>query len=310
MSDALSVPIGDYRAIQIKHLQGRVEVNDLGLPVGIYRADLLPVPEDPFESNDTSLVVSGNGSNGTSVLSSDASADLSDAAFVPLEYTEGFPTLPSGQPIWLRFDYEPLQAFQAFQDYLNQAEIEGTRYLFGLTQTFSKFDIDQLGDLYTLYHWDCRSRAYDLFNTALVARARQHRVLSMEDDHYLKAERLLNIAMEYIGGDEFEALLNPKVAIELLKVVTNLQRVSVGLPAQGPLTKNQLSGLVPGDHSPAASLEVVLRSIAKSSQSVHSGETSVTLDGDGKVVDAILDDEGSTALMQELIVRLSTKAVN
>src|SRR5690606_40835214 len=40
------------------------------------------------------------------------------AAFIQLNYDERFPTLPDGQPIWDRFELEPIQYHAVFQAYL------------------------------------------------------------------------------------------------------------------------------------------------------------------------------------------------
>src|SRR5690606_8394367 len=61
------------------------------------------------------------------------------AAFIPLNYDEGFPTLPDGQPFWDRFEFEPMQYHTAFQAYLQMPIVNrGVRSLSDLAAIMEK----------------------------------------------------------------------------------------------------------------------------------------------------------------------------
>ena len=71
------------RSQEVALLAEGVPKNAYGLPLGIYRMDLLP--EDPTDE------------------------DLENA-FTPLQYDEGFPTQIDGRPFWSQLTFEPIEA--------------------------------------------------------------------------------------------------------------------------------------------------------------------------------------------------------
>lgn len=201
-------------------------------------------------------------------------------AYVPITYNEGFPTLPDGSPFWSQLDFEPLLAYKAFEVYLGQAS-NGFRSVYDLmghiqdqnttiASELSPLTSRDLIDLSHLYYWSFRSRAYDLYSMVLRRKERERRALSVENYHYQKAEGLLRKVFEVMekvdddGDNEFFETMTPKVAVELMKTLMQVQRVSVGLPANGPLNPEQQkqlgNSLEVSIHNPTSGDEITIKS--------------------------------------------------
>ena len=256
------------------------------------------------------------------------------AAFVPLSYDEGFPTLPSGRPFWEQLEFEPLNAYNAFRAYLAQGRT-GARQLFTLDDFLNKQqaadekakendDIDDplcdpnlydptaihvdtinanigaiqaLTEFFHLYYWNLRSRSYDLFRAVVARRTREERALSIESTHYIRAEALLNRLYMAMNDDEFFDQLTPKAMIDLYKELTRVMRISSGLPGSGPL-ENQAPQ--------QTSVELILR---------EASQGYIADDGKGNeadyarhVRDSILSDPKMAHAAQELIIRMNSGA--
>ncbi len=178
-------------------------------------------------------------------------ADLR-VAWVPLSYSEGFPTLPTGIPFWEQLPYEPPEAFMALEVYLTIPTIEkrGVRRLDEVPELLgaaarasgyghtSGISMESLVGYYDLYYWKDRTKAYDLFRTAHYRKKSEERALQLMDDHYFRSESLLKRLSSYMEDEEeFWSLMTPKVAIDFFKTLTQMQRVSVGLPAAAPASE-------------------------------------------------------------------------
>lgn len=220
------------------------------------------------------------------------------AAYQELNHDEGFPALPDGSPFWEQFDFEPTTEYELFRVYLQQ---EGARQV-SLIPTPSEW-ADRptaLRETAILYYWQHRARAFDLFKEADLRRKRAQRVLTMEDDHFRKATQLLEVCEAYMVGDEFADLINPKTAIDGLRAGAQLQRVALGLPAQGPPNKGD-DGTPDGSHVP---VEVIMRTRAKNH--IH---TEVEAEAeDDTALSQLLQDPEALEQAQELIIRVNTKA--
>ncbi len=309
-------------AREITRLNRTLPRNQYGLPEGIYRADLITVTSDEDETNVTQATPS-NGQdvrsaltlvpNGDDAPSAETAGELHStldpppsylpvsqtehAAFTPLSYSEGFPTLAGGIPFWSKLEWEPHEAYVEFQRYLLSGA-EGARQLFTLVDDSAERSLQALNLLSTLYYWIDRSKSFDLFKIAESRRAQFQRALHLEDDHYLKATRLLDVCMAYLEGEDFSEELTPKVAIDLLKVVTQLQRVSSGLPGAAP------RGSEKGEPIPT-SLEVVLRTIAGQGGLQHEHGDNGVINEAGQRLDIALNDPKTAEMAQELIIRIN-----
>jgi hypothetical protein len=284
-----------YRASLIHKATQRSPTTSEGLPIGFYRADLLPSEPLPDDSQ---------GMQELQALK---------VAYVELGYDQGYPTLPSGEPFWHKFDHEPGLAFSMFQAFLEQNE-SGVRELSALASTpeflrvlqaqcgeeFTKYQALKLVNEYaTVYYWRTRAKAYDLFREAAYRSVRIRRAMNAEDYHYTTAERLLRKVVEYLDTPEFIERLNPKVALDALGKLVTIQRISAGLPASGPLTQKE---------SPeATSFELILRRLGLQQSQVREAAGGL---GDARqksgMLDNILKDQDSARQMQELIIRVTT----
>lgn len=290
----LPVAVSGDKALLVRRLAAKTPSTHGGIPVGFYRADLLPSIQFTENSKEDSK---------EDPLSSVHPTDL-EAAYVELSFQEGFPTLPGGAPFWFKMDYEPAIAYSAFQIYLEQVE-EGPRSLSavanneGLKAALNGHTTQLINEWYTLYYWSARTKAHDIYREAAHRHIRAKRALYTEDRHFLAAEKLLDLALTYIGSPQFMQEMTPKTAIEALKIAAGLQRVSVGLPANGPLTareENAQSG---------SNFEVIIKQTAQKSDPD-------TFDSNGNLVapqdlqlSAAMDDPESAQLLQEIVIRMS-----
>lgn len=235
-------------------------------------------------------------------------------AYVPLQYDEGFPAFDNGSPFWGRLEYEPIDAFQAFQRYLQMnfgkpADPEddddhgkaaaGTRSVSQLaSQLHPDSDLIKMVDTYQgyyhLYYWGSRSHAYDLFRVAQYRKMQELRAVETQDEHYVESRRLRSRLNQFFENEEdFWDMLTPKTAIDFHKHLTGLERISAGVPAGGPQTPEQAAGA-------GKPFEVILKTVAQTNRGTRDGHT---IDEDGEVLDKALEDPATTELLQTLIIR-------
>jgi len=241
------------------------------------------------------------------------------AAFVSLQYDEGFPAFEDGRTFWSKLDYEPNDAFMAFNRYLqmNMGRVadpedeedygvaaSGTRAISTLVQMMTPGisdkmliqRIEQLKMYSHLYYWGLRTKSYDLFRVVQYRQQQEIRAIETQDDHFIQARKLRNKVMNYMESEEdFWDLMTPKVAVDLLKTTTQLERISAGIPAAGPSVKE-------GDGSSGRSFEISYRTIAQD-QAGDSGSDTALIDQEGHVLDAALESPEATKILQELIIK-------
>jgi len=222
-------------------------------------------------------------------------------AFVPIVFTEGIPAFPDGRPIWLRADYESEDVHRLFEQYLLMGQA-GVRQLF-LLEEVGPYTQAELQDFFFLYSWVPRLKAHDIFRVAEFRKIQANRAIDLEDDHYLKAQRLFDKAMVYMESEQFLGELTPKTAIDLMKTVVQITRMSVGLPPNAARGSTASNGS--GGNSDRTELEAILRTFG-----THGEESASTIVGsreDGSTVHGdILADPEATHLAQELIIRLNS----
>ena len=307
-----------HAAERMRALQQKIPLNDYGLPEGIYRPDLLDLTRAPSEHQRTPSTI--DGATGIAVediqIGSASGTELYTKgelrnAFVPLAYTEGFPTMPDGRTFWMQFDFEPPQLHSAFQVYLGQPANggEGARSLPALHATIciqpehEGISPEVIMHWYHMYYWTWRAKAYDLFKQAALRKQIEQRAIDTQDDHFLMASRMMQRLQLYFeqtdddGTSEFWDLMTPKVAIDLMKTIIQVQRISSGLPATGPASAAQQADA-------GNSFEVILRGLAKQTQV----KEEIGLESqNAENLSALLSDPETAEMAQELVIRMNTK---
>lgn len=187
------------------------------------------------------------------------SLDLIYQAYEPLSYAEGYPTQANGLPFWERLPFEPPEAYIAFQRYLEQGN-ESARQIHILADTPAPAphgipeengipeekekenpDLKELSKLMewaNLYYWRLRCRAFDLFQVAFQRHLKVKRAIQFNDDSYITSLRLANIAETYLTSAAFAGELNPKIALETLRLSQQMGRDALGLTKTGNNGKN------------------------------------------------------------------------
>jgi len=321
----------------IRSLTTEIPLNDFGMPTGIYRTDLLPFHDyepanQPLPMDPSTLLLEGTTTEDPSVSEFSLTsvpqeeepkiyriagfpARALHGAFMPLQFDEGFPAFDNGQPFWSRLDYEPSDAFEAFQKYLQMSlgrasTIEGTgedeeydgsdatgtrnistlasnlfpdNQLLLMTQKFQEY--------YHLYYWGMRAHAYDLYRIAQYRTQQELRAVETQDEHYVQTRRLRHRLMQYMNDEEdFWDMMTPKTGIDMFKTITSLERVSAGLPAGGPIADDTKRG---------QPFEVTMRTVAQTNRRVESN----VISEEGEVLDKALEDPNATEILQELIIK-------
>lgn len=212
---ALNV-LGDVppsRAILVQELSRQIPLNEYNLPNYIYRPDLI----DP-----TTLTMLKNQGK------LDAVRQVVDSSVVHVSWGQGFPTIEGDTPLWARLPFEPEDAFRAFLTY---AELQGVRGIHNVTHEDPKL----VGEWYHLYYWQYRARALDLFKAAHHHRLREHRILELEDNHWIEGQRIMKRLQNAIANKSEEDLqaLDVDKLISSMERIAKIQRAAVRLPTNG-----------------------------------------------------------------------------
>lgn len=284
-----------YRVSLLQRAQTHIPQTAEGLPIGYYRADLLPTTYQSQQEERQSL----------------------KTAFVDLSFEYGYPTQPDGRPFWGKLDFEPTFPYGCFQMYLERAH-QGPRDLSELAgdqeliqrihvmlpnpPTDEGWTPDSITSLLyefsILYMWRHRARAYDIYKEAAFRHQRLKRQMTVEDEDYQLATSLLaQLKEKVLNTPKFFEDMAPRTAADLLSKLVGIRRVSVGLPAQGPLPQKE----APED----TSFEMILRTLAQKATNKgqiydHDGSTV-----GGRILDGVLEDPEAAGQMQELIIRVT-----
>jgi len=367
--------IDNHQYHVMRELQYNTPLNSFGLPNGIYRLDLLPfhnyIPKGTIAGNtNTNTNANANTNVDVDANTNDANDDMLRTeesqqrmnlveaydeqriagfrrkdlliAYTDLHYAEGFPAFQNGSPFWSKLLWEPMDAYTAFEHYLqfsiDTKETQGDTEIRSISALASRLSLrgynpeqiavaqEQFSRWSVLYYWTYRAKAYDLYRVVQHRKSLELRAIETTDNHYLIAKKLFQKLEVYLEDEErFWDLLTPKVAVDLLKTLTGLQRLSAGLPMGAPnaIGKGEHLGAGIGSMVTAGqSMEVILRQVAQSAGlgvgggTVGGGIEGTTLDQNGNIIsqakgDSLLNrvmaNPDLTAITQELIIKLGSK---
>lgn len=250
-----------------------VPQTDTDLPLFIYRVDIIPFDRvrDILLREEESL-----GARGREL------EELFGPAIVQLKYDEGFPTMPSGNPIWEKFDFETNEAYSQFATYISDGP---TRALYKLIS----YDPLEVIENSKRYYWTTRIRAFDVYRVAYHEKIRLHRALEAEDSHYLMADRMLkklNLVFDETTVQDLKDLGVDK-AVAVAEKLVKIQRDSVGL--NNPKAYE--------DRLTAPTMHKLVRKVTRS-EAVERQETDET--------EHITNDLEALEMAQELIIKVQS----
>ncbi len=264
------------RVVIFERLSKQIPLNDFGLPTFLYRSDL--IPENIVKSDEEER---------KSILNS---------ASIDINYREGFPTFENGNPIWHRMPHESDEDFALFESYQGQSKTNGYRQL-----AIMDYPERLVQELYVYNYWSVRVKAHDMFIIAAHRKMREHRIMSAEDFQYVESTRLLEtlqLRMKSLFSEERLSELEPHQAVKMLKDLFAIQRSSLGIL---PSTSQRGAKAADSEPSPHASMEVVLRSIAK-----QQGAGEGSNENKEQNLKALLSDPQAVGMAQELIIRMTS----
>lgn len=252
----------------VRELTKGIPLNEYGLPKYIYRPDLL----------DVNLLISSMERGAHTFVD-----DMIQSSMITVLYTQGFPTLTGENPFWGRLPHENEEAFAAFLQYLEQ---QGVRTLH--SQEMLAFSEDLREEWFHINYWFSRARAYDQFRTAHHRRLREHRIMDLEDNHFVEGEKIFKRIVRAIANKSEADLqeLDIDKLIGAMEKVGKLQRLAVGLSTSAGNEEKAKS----------SSVEVIMRDVAEeSAPKVLDEAFDITL----------LNDPELASKAQELIIRVN-----
>lgn len=212
-----------------KRLNASIQMNDFGTPDYIFRSDL--IPGDLFQYDHVER------------------SDILNAATIPISFEYGYPSTLDAKPFWEQLPGEPQNAYDAFVLALDLPEISKNEHpvrMLPLIAPMLKLELSQVSEYSHVYYWGPRFRAYDLYLAACHRKQREQRIMSIEGKHFTQAERYLSkldriveakldrTIAAIVDDDSMEMDdLKLKDLVDMVEKLTRIQRISVGLPANG-----------------------------------------------------------------------------
>jgi hypothetical protein len=131
----------------------------------------------------------------------------------------------------------------------------------------------------------------------------------IEDEHFTLATTLLaSLKEKVLDTPKFFEDMAPKTAVELLAKLIGIQRISVGLPAAGPLALKETQE--------EQTFEMLIRSMGRAAANAAGGGGN-TFDQNGglvnqgkEMVNKILGDPENAAMLQEVVIRVTSASRN
>lgn len=265
----------------LKTLYNTLSLNDMGLPTFIYSADLIPHDLYAYTPEERNAIL--------------------QAASIPLNYNEGYPTLPDGETFWSKLSFEPELQYQLFVKYCQLPELnpEAPVRDFSSFGDSMKISAAQLIEYANIFCWRFRAKAYDLFQVATHRKSKEQKARNVEQEHYKIANEFLNEStktLKVMMANPEDYGVKMRDVVNLMSKMMDIQRLSTNLGT----SSGSGAGKSGEDDVPKnASLEVTLRTVAR-----NSGEMAKVIDNNTSI-DSLLDDPEALAMAQELIIKMN-----
>lgn len=222
-----------------KQLSLTLNLNDFGIPDYIYQADLIPANLYDLGMRERTEVL--------------------ETSIIPISWEHGYPSTPDHSPLWERLPAEPLDAYNAFIQYLELPQSSDSNHPVRMLPLLSQalgIPYSILSDYSHLYYWKVRFRAYDLFLLACHQKQKEQRIMSIEGRHYTMAENYLKKVDTILNkklDQTIRELEDPESAeysdlklkdlVDTVQKLTTIQRVSLGLAPNGNDSHSQNYGI-------------------------------------------------------------------
>lgn len=268
-------------------LSQNVPLNSYHLPDHIYRADMIPQDLLSYSPPDRATTL--------------------EAATLNITFDHGYPAFDETTPLWGRLPGETEEAFSTYTLFLELPETskaDNPVRLLPLIAEATGTSLERVSEWCNIYYWHWRARAYDLFLQACHRKQREQRIMSIEGSHFAMAEKMLAQVQDLANrklqqeialiteNDEAETESKVKDLIDMAVKLASLQRVSVGLPANGP---EKLDVSLPRH----ATVAEAFKSIAKEG-AADEATTSRSVE-----MDTLLANPDELARAQELLIRMT-----
>lgn len=160
----------------------------------------------------------------------DVPDDVIATAQAPIVYYDDVPCI-SGVPVYERLEGEPIPYYKVFQVYRDMKTTNSRRSL-AKVHEITGLDMGILNLLNRTYHWQYRVVPFDEQLAHERAWKRQKAAEQVDGLLSTQGKNMLELAFSYLENHEEQ--LDPKTAIELIKIITPITRVATGLPKEAP----------------------------------------------------------------------------
>jgi hypothetical protein len=171
-----------------------------------------------------------------------------NSSLVPIDWIENTPVV-NGLPIWERLDCEPLEYYRLYKLYRDQKTVGITtendnvihQRSFDNLEKSTNIKRQALYALSMVYHWQIRVKLFDQFRENIIEKEKERLIKLMESRHSVAARDVFDKCMTYFKNlDEGQMkTISPKAMLSWLEMAVKLDRLSLGIPADKPMTKDE-----------------------------------------------------------------------
>ena len=155
--------------------------------------------------------------------------DSLDQYSLPIDYDNGYPCV-EGIPLWEQQEFETDEDFALFKMYRDMAETSIQRSTFKMSRT-TGINVKVLESLKTINHWYLRACARDLLEVEELQQITLRERGKISKQHLDIGNKLVAMCMDTL--ERYSEMVSPKLALDILKEATKLQKEAVGLQVPG-----------------------------------------------------------------------------